>query len=299
VQTLFDTSFRAHSNVPPKNHVERHVASTTYHVQIQRAKWTSFGEGEFLPPWSFIQLMLVSTPMECWYDGTGKRGASARLGEISFIPSGKTLNCRWRPHNQRALSCMFDLKRLAERAGADWDWAKMENPEAALDIKNPYIGMALRRIAEELLSPSFASDAQIECSLMFITHELHRQFTKSRSRTSVERGKLSAWQLTVVREKLSADLGEGLSIHDIAEACGCGTRQLSKLYRNTAGETLRARIAQSRLERAKILLLNRDMQIKQAASLTGFRTLSAFSAAFRQATTLTPSEFQRVSGVPC
>jgi AraC family transcriptional regulator len=194
---------------------------------------------------------------------------------------------------------MFDLDKLARQAGANGDWARMVPPEAALDIKNPYIGMALRRITEELVSPGFANEAQIECSLLFITHELERQFSKSRHRIPVERGKLSGWRLALIREMLSGDLGARLSVCDMAEACDCSVRQLSQLYRNATGETLRASIARARVERAKLLLLSPEMQIKRAASLTGFRTLSAFCAAFRQATGATPSEFRQSCGLMC
>jgi AraC family transcriptional regulator len=218
------------------------------------------------------------------------------IGAISFIPPGRSLHCRWSPHDQRVLSCMFDLERLAAQAGAEWDWACMDNPESALDIKNAYVEMALRRIGEELVVPSFVSDAQIECSLMFIVHELARHFGRLRCGYSIERGKLSRRQLAIIGEMLSGDLGQGISVGHLAAACGCHIRQLSKLYRNTMGETLRARIAQSRLDKAKVLLLNRELQIKQAASLSGFRTLSAFSAAFHQATGQTPSEFRHASG---
>jgi AraC family transcriptional regulator len=279
----------------PDTRIEGRLKSDTFDIQLQRAKWTQPGEGVFTPPWSFIELIMVGTSLEASYRGRADGGYTERLGEVAFIPPGKSLQCRWVPHDQRALSIMFDLEALSARGGVEWDWTRLD-PDAALNIRNPYIEMALRRIAEEVVTPTFASGPLIECSLMFITHELDTQFNRFLRAQPTEHGKLSARQQTILQERLSGDLGEGLSVADLAQACGCTTRQLSELYRNTNGETLRTGIARARLERAKRLLMDRDVLIKQVASLTGFRTPTAFAAAFREATGCTPTEFQEAAG---
>jgi AraC family transcriptional regulator len=82
------------------------------------------------------------------------------------------------------------------------------------------------------------------------------------------------------------------TIGELAAACGMGGRRLAFAYRNTTGVTLRSFIAGARLERAKIMLMDRHTLIKQVAYDSGFHSSAAFTAAFRKATGMTPVAFR-------
>jgi AraC family transcriptional regulator len=289
MESLHVRAFR--SDLQPRNVVEGHLTSAAFDVRLQRTRWQERGEGVFEPSMCFIEMFLsASRQVRGTYAPSGLPSDYPYLGSISFIPEHAALYCSWAPGVQRCISCMFDIRLLCERTAIEWVWPSFDL-QAALNIRNEYVGLGLRRIAEEMLSPGFSSALQIECSLMFVALELRRHFEFNGDSHRPTNSRLNAAQLTTLRGML-IDSEAPPSISELAAACGMGGRQLAQCYRNATGATLRSFIARTRLDRAKMLLCDGRILIKQVAYDTGFRSAAAFTAAFRKATGLTPIEFR-------
>jgi AraC family transcriptional regulator len=274
---------------PFGNVVEANLTSPVFDVRVQRTHWQHRGEGTFQPSMCFIEMFLTSKQVR----GTFLSNAVSHhreLGNVSFIPERAALSCSWEPGIQRCLSCMFDIRALCERTALQWTWPHFDL-EAALNIRNEYVSLGLRRIAEELLSPGFASEQQIECSLMFIAMELRRHFGSDERTPAATRGCLTAGQLTLLNEMM-IDSSATPTIAELAAACSMGGRQLAQAYRRSTGVTLRSFMAKSRLDRAKMQLFDDSILIKQIAYDAGFRSAAAFTAAFHKATGRTPLAFR-------
>jgi AraC family transcriptional regulator len=286
IHTLAFRSDRHYGNV-----VEGLLLGPAFDVRLQRTNWEERGEGVFEPSMCFIEMFLSASKQ---IRGTFVRGAPSSdhpyLGNVSFIPERTALYCSWAPGIQRCISCMFDIRTLSERTATEWTWPSF-NLEEALNIRNEYVSLGLRRIAEELLSPGFASALQVECSLMFVALELQRHFRLNVEAERPTNGRLSTTQLSAL-QGMMIDSVAPPKISELAQACGMGGRQLAHAYRTTTGVTLRSFIAKSRLDRAKMLLCDSHVLIKQIAYDAGFRSAAAFTAAFRKATGLTPVEFR-------
>src|SRR5690606_22832309 len=133
---------------------------------------------------------------------------------------------------------------------------------------------------------------QIESTLTLMALELRKLFMGPAPEAEPLKGRLSHTQLRAIRDYVEARLAGELNLADIARACGIGPRALSDLFRSTQGMTLRHYIAEARLRRARTLLANRDLLIKQVGYDCGFRGSAAFVAAFRKATGMTPAEYR-------
>jgi AraC family transcriptional regulator len=273
------------------NVVEGLLLGPAFDVRLQRTHWKEGGEGVFEPSMCFIEMFLSASKQ---IRGTFVRGARSSdhpyLGKVSFIPERTALYCSFVPGIQRSISCMFDIRTLSERTAMEWTWPSFDLEEA-LNIRNEYVSLGLRRIAEELLSPGFASTLQVECSLMLVALELRRHFGFNADVERPTNGRLSATQLSVL-QSMMIDSAAPPTISELARACGMGGRQLAHAYRSATGVTLRSFIARSRLDRAKMLLCDSHVLIKQIAYDAGFRSAAAFTAAFHKATGLTPVEFR-------
>jgi AraC family transcriptional regulator len=289
MESVHNLAFRSDQHFG--NVIEGVLLGPAFDVRLQRTNWEEGGEGVFEPSMCFIEMFLsASKRVRGTFERSAPTGDHPYLGNISFIPERTALYCSWVPGVQRCISCMFDIRTLAERTAMEWTWPSF-NLEEALNIRNEYVSLGLRRIAEELLSPGFASALQVECSLMFVALELRRHFGLNMNADRPICGRLSAAQLAVLR-RMMIDSVAPPKISELAAACGMGGRQLAHSYRNATGVTLRSFIARSRLDRAKMLLCNGHHLIKQIAYDAGFRSAAAFTAAFRKATGLTPVEFR-------
>jgi AraC family transcriptional regulator len=272
------------------NVVEAEMRTDRFDIQIHRTRWLDRAPSSFKPALPFIEMMLTPTPLvHASYQSRPDRSDLVRLGDVTFIPQGATLHCLADPGNQRTVSCMFDIERLSARTDHPWQWADFDANDA-LDIGNDYIRTGMRRIAEELVSPGFASTAQIESSLMFIATELLRVF--GRDRKTAPTGLLSRRQISRLYAMAMESTGETPGLGDFADELDMCARSLATAIRRTTGMTFRTFVAGIRLEKAKILLLDGGLVIKQVAFDCGFKSSASFTAAFRKATGMTPAVYR-------
>lgn len=280
------------SEVRPTDVVEGHLSGPAFDVQLHFTRWSEPGSGVFKVAVPFIEMMLSPAQrVRGTFVPSARASAYAQLGDVAFVPPESPLFCRWSPGVQRCISCSFDVGLLAQRSGMDWSWPGFD-PDSALRIGNEYVRLGLRRLAEEVLSPGFASDTQIECTLMFIALELHRHFAGRSEPARSSGGMLTPKQIALLRSMVIEMPNVVPTIGELAAACRMGGRQLAEAYRRTTGVTLRRFIADARLDRAKLLLLDDRALIKQVAFDSGFKTAAAFAAAFRQATGRTPADYR-------
>jgi AraC family transcriptional regulator len=273
------------------------VETDAFSAKLQQFAWLGSDEGVFRQDRSFINLMLGgSTQIERRYIEASGADHCAQPGEILFIPGGVDLYCNWTKGAGRVLSCSFDAAAICERGGLEWRLPAFDL-NATLGLKNPYVSAAMRRISDELRHGSFTSDLQIEAALTFVVLELQKDLggkAPSRRQTT---GALSGRQLRTIQELVMSGDGRTITIANLAEACGCSPRSLASQYRRATGETLREFVAQARIAVARRLLLNPEAIVKQVAYRSGFQTAAAFTAAFREATGMTPSAFRAASSV--
>ena len=86
---------------------------------------------------------------------------------------------------------------------------------------------------------------------------------------------------------------ETVSLVDAARAAAVSERTLRRLIRAELRMTWRGYLNQSRMIRAMELLCQPSPQVADIAEMTGFRSMSAFSARFRQFAGETPREYRR------
>ena len=279
-----------------ENVVEGHVCSATFDIQLHRTRWPEPGTGVFQPPMCFVEMILTRPLVQASYNRLAGSSDYRLLGDVAFVPRDVPLYCNWQDGNQRSVSCLFDIDRLSAGVGGEWHWPSFDLAKT-LAIGNDYVRTGLRRVAEEVLSPGFASTSQIEISLMFVAHEIRRLLENAPIRELRDTRKLSDRQLAVMRELVFDTKGSEPSIAEVAAILMMNPRQLALAFRNTTGETLRNFFAHARIERAKHMLVERQAMIKQVAYDSGFSSSAAFGAAFRKATGLTPQEYRERLGV--
>jgi LacI family transcriptional regulator len=89
-----------------------------------------------------------------------------------------------------------------------------------------------------------------------------------------------------------------IQICDVAKHVGVSPSTLKNRFRAALGRTIHAELQRLRLDRAKQLLADTDLPLKQVATQTGFRYIQYLTRVFRQHVGQTPGEYrkQRVRG---
>ena len=89
------------------------------------------------------------------------------------------------------------------------------------------------------------------------------------------------------------NLAAPLTLAGIARALGTYEKRLSQAFRQQAGITVFAYLAEARMMRGRQLLVDTDMSVQQIAEQTGFRSAANFATAFREHAEATPTAYRQ------
>ena len=210
-----------------------------------------------------------------------------KVGQVFLIPRGEAMQFKTDGGSQVSVVCHLEPEPMREwlPKAAAWNDRRIE---AGLNVANDSIRMLMRRLADELRTPRFASHAMAELIAGQIAIEIAR-FT-CQTEDSTAGGGLAAWRLRRIEERLT-EVREPPTLTELAEICNMSVRQLTRSFRASRDCSIGDYIDQTRIETAKRLLRS-DESIKAIAISMGFSSASHFTQAFRRATGVTPRVFR-------
>lgn len=277
-----------------------HLKEPAYEVAVQDICWSAPGAINVLSGrHCLIELAEAPRPGRARYLVAGPDGPARPAGVLNFMPPASARAVYWSEGTRHTTLCVMEPDRLGLLGAIDWRWEDVD-PASTIDVCNDKLRLGMQWLAPETQSPSCASGLCVSSLLTMLAIDLHRHCVGAARPQPAPHGRLSAQQLGVLK-----DLVEGsndpcnLSLADMATACRLPARELSTLFKKTVGQTLRSYVAATHIERAKVLLDDADLLIKQVAYRSGFRSAAAFGDAFRRATGSTPVQYRQVQGVAC
>ena len=106
-------------------------------------------------------------------------------------------------------------------------------------------------------------------------------------------GGLAPWQLRRARELVRAKLGNSISVSELAIECKLSSSHFSRAFKQTTGMTPHSWLTRMRVEQAKELLRETDIDLVDIALACGFADQSHFSRVFLRAEGQTPGRWRR------
>jgi AraC family transcriptional regulator len=126
-----------------------------------------------------------------------------------------------------------------------------------------------------------------------LAHELVRLGSGGTHVQSPVRGGLAGWQQRAVASYIEEHVADQISLATLAQLARLSPYHFSRAFKQTFGMPPHRFHTHSRIERAKSLLANPAATVTSVGMAVGFGETSSFSAAFRKATGVTPTGFQR------
>jgi AraC family transcriptional regulator len=106
-------------------------------------------------------------------------------------------------------------------------------------------------------------------------------------------GGLAPWQLRRARELARAKLSDSISVSELATECRLSSSHFSRAFKQTTGMTPHSWLTRMRVEQAKELLQETDIELVDIALTCGFADQSHFSRVFSRAEGQTPGRWRR------
>jgi AraC family transcriptional regulator len=223
------------------------------------------------------------------YLGTSRKEFSP-IGSVFFRPAGLRLECKAEATSAEGLHCQFNDERLSRCGLSTFDWTDRELG-AALDVQAPHPFSYYARLISEITNPRLGSDAIVDALLTIILSDMARYLECAAP--SDDKEDLREQTFRAIVERI-CDVWEVMPrVSELAEMAGVGERHLLRLFRQRKGTSLAEFIRETRLEKARFLLGQTDMPLKQVAHRLGFASHSTFTTAFRNETDMTPATFRR------
>lgn len=231
-------------------------------------------------------------------DGTGcfpeiAPGRFSHIGNVFLRPAGIRLYSRSNGGHIRIVRLAIEQECYESTTGHSID-AKLDILRLCLDLRDDRPRALLKRMYEELINPGFAGAALLEAYGTALVIETARSIAAHRERYA-NRGRLAGWQYRRVCERIEAE-GPAPTLAELAALCGVSIRHFVRLYRALTGESVTAHLVRSQVARAAVLLKDDSLPLKQVAARLGFAHPGSFSAAFRRATGMSPSQYRQQAG---
>ncbi len=255
------------------------LAATEVHAEPGRYP------GAVMPDHRVIFYLTPAVPTDCACEGVQQRRIGAPA-DFDMVPGGAS--GFWEDH----LPCDMISVRLAPGLVASTAEAlSLPNDLAPrLGARDPLVEHVVRALMAELEAPEPAGRIYADGLAVALATRLLQNFAAI---GMAGRQTLSKPQVRRMVDFIEANLEADLTLEQLAEVVGVSIPHLTTLFRRTMGQSVHAYVMERRVQRARDLLLRREMSIAEVALETGFAHQSHLARWMRRLLGVTPSEVQR------
>jgi AraC family transcriptional regulator len=229
---------------------------------------------------------------ECRFENSsGEMHAWIDVGDVIFAPAGVVTYGRGSGGNFRRFVCSYEPAAFSKITGHGNTWSDAEI-EAGLNVQSPAIKRDLYRLASEVSEREPGSDVITQSLSKLIAVEFVRYLHQRQQPQHSAQGKLAAWQLRRITDYVESMIEPTPSVERLAQLCEISSRHLRRAFRESTGTAISDYVKETRLLKAKSLLVDTDLALKEIAFRLGFSSPTSFGVAFAKATGLTPKHYR-------
>ena len=243
-----------------------------------------------------IHLSQPVTMQQCWQDGLSTK-ESQRYGDISIYPTARSLQEAWDVECE-FLEIYLKPTLFLQAAYESIDLERLEIlPQP--NIRDPLIqqiGLSLKAKLESTVGDrsgmnGMGSRLLAESASALLAVHLIEQYSAQKPVFRDYTGGLPKHKLQVAIDYIQAHLSEDISLEALAHVVGMSMHHFARLFKQSSGYSPYQYVIQCRIERAKMLLLQRQLSIAEVAFAVGFGSQSHLTQYFKRFVGITPKQF--------
>ncbi len=226
-----------------------------------------------------------------WIKGDQRVCKTIRPGQITIMTANDPYSIKVRSSGRR-LFISIDEKILA-CAAMDQGYSGEMQPEWTLGADDPFVRELMLEILRETSEVADTNMGYVEAMIHTLAVHIIRRYSQDQlSRPPAANG-LNPSALRKVVHFIHDNLHGELSIARLADQANLSTAHFARMFKNSTGMSPHQYILLCRINRAKQLLMNRQMSLAEISASTGFCDQSHFTRSFQKIVKTTPSSYAR------
>jgi AraC family transcriptional regulator len=244
---------------------------------------------------SSIELLFIWNPG--FIKGEAQSGRKIRYSENQpsyayILPPGTRVTFRLKDAREyQQLS--VELGREFVSAAAAFEGPMNFDIVETWDYKDPLSWQLARVIYDECTSGAPQGTLYTETAATLLAMHLVRNLsTVTPLLKEIRRGGLPPSRLRRACDYMMSRLGEDISLQEVAASIQLSTGYFATAFKQSLGVAPHAWLRRQRIERAKTLLRDPNLDLPQIAIILGYANQSSFGVAFKRETGLTPIQWR-------
>jgi AraC family transcriptional regulator len=160
------------------------------------------------------------------------------------------------------------------------------------DYRDPLSWQLARVIYDECISRAPQGTLYTESAATLLATHLVRTLSTVTRLKEIRRGGLPPSLLRRACDYMMSRLGEDISLYEVAASIQLSTGHFATTFKHSLGLAPHAWLRRQRIERAKTLLHDPNLDLTQIAMILGYANQSSFGVAFKRETGLTPMQWR-------
>ena len=242
-----------------------------------------------------VRYLVGQTRMERRFDGRWTRTA-CRPGDLSLLTRSQQSHWHWTEDID--VSHIYLSGDLMSRVASD----VMERSVAEVRLhdllrtEDPVLAHIADAITQEAQQHGVGGALYVEALGVQLAVHLLRRYASVAVREAVAQGGLSPSQVRGLREFIDEHLHDTISLDGLAAVAGLGVWTFSRRFRETFGRAPHAFVVDQRVERARRLLSQGALAVKEVSATCGFADQAHMTRVLRARLGITPAQLRKSSG---
>ncbi|MFA7281281.1 MAG: AraC family transcriptional regulator [Sterolibacterium sp.] len=231
------------------------------------------------------------TPMQRRFDGAWSKERCAP-GDVSLLTRSQTSHWHWTADID-VTHIYLTQTLMSKVAEAVMDRTILDvRLRDILRIQDPVISRSVAELAAEAEHPGLGGSLYVEALATQMAVRLLRQYSSVQSREPRLQGRLSPVQFNRLTKYIEDHLAESLSLEELAHTANLSIWHFLRRFREKFGVAPHAYVIERRVERARQLLHQGAIPIKEVAQQCGFSDQAHMTRTLRSRLGVTPSSLR-------
>ncbi len=213
-----------------------------------------------------------------------------RHGDMMIFPAEQYLRTGW-DHSAEFIKLYLDPAMLSHRAGAGVATKHFELAPR-LKLQDPLIHQIGLTLKSELESIGGGDRLYVETMINALFVHLLRRYSNQEVVIYHAPNGLANHKLKAVISYINESLEQELSLNELAAVVQISPHYFAGLFKRATGISPHQYVMQCRIQRAKQLLVRRELEIVDVCQQVGFQNQSHFTRVFRRYTATTPKAYR-------